>query len=386
MIRRSQIRRTLSILGDCTSDGRVNKREHYADTQSIMILGAGGRAGRVIAQALSESGHPIVLLGRSANSLESLSSTLPNGAKTVVAEELDAIYAAIEEECPAVVINTTGPFGKTALPIISCCPAGTHYLDLANEMKVFELLTGAEAKIKERHQCVVTGAGWGVLATESVVLKLCAGEPSAKSVRIDNLASVKAEGTLGSTVAATIVDNLSYGGRCFQDGRLKRVRIGYQLERFTLPDGTSAITGGASTADLEAARRASGAPNVVACSELVPTSALIAWVVRAIGRLSRFPLVRRQLQKSFSKMPNTPPQRDISWARAVVEWADGRRRIGWLRSSDAYEFLGRAAAETAIRLANQKGKSGVHTPGSLFGAELAEIAGGTFILDEAAAV
>ncbi len=351
-------------------------------TTSVMILGANGRAGRVIAQALSSRDHPVVLLGRNREILSGLASTLQGSPRTVVADGLDAVIAAIRSENPAVVINTIGPFGRTALPIIDGCPPRTHYLDLANEMQVFEAMIGAEPRIKARGQCVVTGAGWGVLATESVVLKICADQPPAKSVRVDNLASVKADGTLGETVAATIVDNLSYGGRCYRDGRLRRVRMGYRPDRFEVPDGTTAVTGGASTADLEAARRASGASDIVAGSELAPTSAIFAAVVSIIGALSRLAFVRRRLQKNFAKMPNTPPKRDTSWARAVVEWPGGRRRVGWLKAGDAYDFLARAAAETAIRLADQKGKAGVHTPGSLFGAELAEVAGATFILKD----
>ncbi|MDQ0393758.1 NAD(P)H-binding protein [Labrys monachus] len=348
-----------------------------------MILGANGRAGRVIARALSTREHAVILVGRDEDALSTLASTLQCKSRTVVAGDLKAIIAAIADHRPAVVVNTIGPFGETALPIIDGCPAGTHYLDLANEMQVFESMMVAEPRIKERRQCVVTGAGWGVLATESIVLKLCADQPPAKRVRIDNLASVKADGTLGDTVAATIVDNLSYGGRCYQDGRLKRVRMGYQPDRFAVPDGTNAVTGGASTADLEAARRASGASDIVAGAELAPTSPVIAALAGFIGALSRFGFIRRQLQRSFAKMPNTPPKRNTSWARAVVEWPGDRRRVGWLRAGDAYDFLAKASAETATRLADQKGKPGVYTPGGLFGAELAELAGAMFILEDA---
>ena len=35
--------------------------------------------------------------------------------------------------------------------------------------------------------CLVTGAGYGFLATESVVLKLCQGRPAASRVRVDTV-------------------------------------------------------------------------------------------------------------------------------------------------------------------------------------------------------
>lgn len=127
-------------------------------------------------------------------------------------------------------------------------------------------------------------------------------------------------------------------------------------------------------------RSRSGAADVVAGAEQAPTSLSMSAMVAIIGALSGLAFVRRRLHTMFAKMPNQPPKREISWARAVVEWPSGERRIGWLKAEDAYDFLARAVAETAIRLADQKGKPGVLTPGALFGAELAELAGATFIL------
>lgn len=191
-------------------------------TGCILILGATGRAGNAIAQALSTSKQQIILVGRSQDALDRTALRMPNVKKTVLASNIAGFIQAIQADRPAVVINTVGPFGGTAMQIIYGCPPGTHYIDLANEMQVLEVMIAAETHIKSRQQCVVTGAGWGVLATESVVLKMCSGQPNASRVRVDNLASVKADGTLGETVAATIVDNLKYGGRCYRDGHLQR--------------------------------------------------------------------------------------------------------------------------------------------------------------------
>ena len=66
---------------------------------------------------------------------------------------------------------------------------------------------------------------------------------------------------------------------------------------------------------------------------------------------------------------------DVSWAYARLEWADGTRREAWLRTGEGYTFTARVAASVATRLVEGSGRPGAFTPGALFGAELARLAG-----------
>ena len=65
-----------------------------------------------------------------------------------------------------------------------------------------------------------------------------------------------------------------------------------------------------------------------------------------------------------------------------MEWSDGTRREGWLRLADAQEFTTAATAEIARRLATEEVRSGAYTPAALFGPELAEALGGTFVIND----
>ncbi len=68
-----------------------------------------------------------------------------------------------------------------------------------------------------------------------------------------------------------------------------------------------------------------------------------------------------------------------------MQWSSGRVREGWLRTGDGMDFTAAVAAEVAIRLRSGKGRAGAHTPGALFGFELAEAAGGELqVIDEPA--
>ena len=120
-------------------------------------------------------------------------------------------------------------------------------------------------------QVFMTGAGFGVLATESVVLRLCAGRPRPVRVRVDALAAVALEaGVVGSALAATIVEVVSAGGREVSEGRLVRARSAHQVE-LTTPDGDKLATGSGASGDLVSAWRASDADSVIAASITIVT-------------------------------------------------------------------------------------------------------------------
>ena len=226
----------------------------------IWILGAAGRAGRAIAAELARRHRSMTLVGRNKVALLDVATSLGIDARIVVASAIDEIGAAITRSAPRVVINTIGPFAQTAVPLVKACPAGTHYVDVGNELPALLSLYAMHDELVATNRCVVHGAGWGVLATESVVRKLCSGRPAPLQVRVDNMASVKASGPLGHTLANGILDGIAYGGRRYAHGRLKFAFVGSDHEALTLPDGSTAKTGLIPTAELEAAYRASGGP------------------------------------------------------------------------------------------------------------------------------
>lgn len=77
--------------------------------------------------------------------------------------------------------------------------------------------------------------------------------------------------------------------------------------------------------------------------------------------------------------------RQHSWGYALVEWPDGAVGEGWLRVGDGTEFTADVTADVTNRLLRGEGRPGSHTPGALFGPELAEAVGGEFILSTSGA-
>jgi short subunit dehydrogenase-like uncharacterized protein len=226
----------------------------------------------------------------------------------------------------------------------------------------------------------VTGAGFGVLGTEAVVSSLCADGPTPSEVRVDALPSVAIEGgRLGEALAQSIVSGLTSGGLRFEDGRMIPTRLAADPREHALPDGQTAKSAGAPTGELLAAHLSSGAPAVVSTSGLMPTAPVVRAVLPLVGSLLRIPTLRRFAVRRLAgiEAKPAPRPREYSWGHAVVTWADGITREGWLRAGDAMDFTSNAAAEIAVRLARGEGRRGAFTPACAFGYELAEAAGAT---------
>ncbi|MFI5897872.1 hypothetical protein ACIA5D_48100 [Actinoplanes sp. NPDC051513] len=333
----------------------------------IWVLGATGRTGSAIAALLK--GEDLVLVGRNRARLAEVAAA--TGGRPVLTADIPSALAAAT---PKVVVNTIGR------PLLN---GGYHYVDLANDVTTIADVLSRDAAAEDAGRTLVTGAGFGVLAAESVVLRLCEGRAQPSHVRVDGLAMIEpVPGKVGEALAGTLVDAISSGGRRYAGGRMVAARLGGDHARLTLPDGTTASTVSVPTGDLIAAQRASGAPSVVAANAEAPSGLAARAVLPLAAALLSIPAVSRFAKRRLAAMspPVKPPARTHSWARAQATWSDGTTREAWLQAPEGMAFTAAVAAEVARRLAHDEGRPGAYTPGALFGASLAEAAGGRFII------
>ena len=349
----------------------------------IWVLGATGRGGRGIAKELVVAGADVVLVGRDPDRVEALAGSLTptgsGGVRTLVASGRSKVVELITREAPSVVVNTIGPFTETSLPIARACLAvGSHYVDLANELGPVRNLLGLHEAARTAEVTMVTGAGFGVLATEALVVALRADRMPAVRARVAAMPAVEA---LGPAVLASSVDAIATGGWRYRDGHLVRTRLGSDVERFPLPDGRAVNAIGVPTGEVEAAQRASGAGDVIAYSSEVPSGRIIRALLPAVSAILSRERIRIGLQRLISRLRLTPPATsgDSSWAYARLEWADGSQREAWLHTGEGYQFTARVAARVAAGLLSGAHRHGAYTPAALFGAALARDAGAEII-------
>lgn len=352
-------------------------------TKEVWILGATGRVGRAVAARLIDNNIMPVLVGRDRERLSQLAASFDKELRTLVAGSPGEIATEVRQQQPGLVINTIGPFTETTIPIARACLSHSHYIDLANDVITVSALLALHDEAVAAGCTLVTGAGFGVLATESVVIKMCQDRPTPDRVRTDALASVAIEeGVIGEALASTIIDGLPYGGRYYKNGRLVRNQVGSELTNITLPDGSHVVTASVPFGELVAAHRASGASYVLSASSEIPTGPVIRAVLPLAMALSHIKPLRTLAKRRLAslKISARSRPREHSWGHASIQWPDGTNQEGWLRTDDAQEFTAAVAAEVARRLFKGEGQPGSYTPGILFGPELAEAIGGKFIL------
>jgi short subunit dehydrogenase-like uncharacterized protein len=353
-------------------------------TNDVWILGATGRVGRAVTARLVESNIAPVLVGRDRERLSQVAANLDKELRTLVAGSPEEIATEISRQRPALVLNTIGPFTETTVPITRACLPHSHYIDLANDVISVSALLDLHEEAVTAGCTLVTGAGFGVLATESVVLKLCQNRPTPDRVRTDALASVAIEaGVFGEALAATIIDGLPYGGRYYKNGRLVRNRVGSSPANIALPDGSHATAASVPFGELVAAQRASKAPNVLAASSEIPTGSAVRVILPLAMALSHMKPLRTFAKRRLARLKISARKRprEYSWGHASVQWSDGTNQEGWLRTGEGMDFTAAVAAEVAQRLLKGEGRPGSYTPGALFGPELAEAVGGTFLIE-----
>ena len=345
----------------------------------IWLFGATGTGGSAIARELVDHGADVVLIGRDRDRLTGLAASLGGQADTRVTSGLDELTASIAAERPAVVMNTVGPFTATTMPVArASLTAGSHYVDLANELDPVRALLHLDTEAKSQGVTLITGAGFGVLATEALVVELRGDRPPAAS---DSVAALPVVDAMGSGVLASAIDAMGYGGRRYRDGQLVRTRLGADHAHIPLPDSPGRDALAVPTGELEAARRASGARDVLAYSSEVPSGPVVRAVLPALSALLAARPIRAGAQRLISRLRLRPPVKSghHSWAYARLDWPDGSHSQAWLRTGEGYGFTAKVAAHAAARISDGAVAAGAFTPGALFGPELARAAGAEII-------
>jgi short subunit dehydrogenase-like uncharacterized protein len=140
----------------------------------VLLLGAAGNSGQLIAAELLARGLSVRLAGRRRGPLEALARALAADGATTDVRTVDVGDAASLAEAIAgagVVLSTIGPFARQAGPVIEAClAAGVPYVDIANEWPAVRGLLDRDQQARAHAVTLVTGAGFGPAATETLVL------------------------------------------------------------------------------------------------------------------------------------------------------------------------------------------------------------------------
>jgi len=207
------------------------------------------------------------------------------------------------------------------------------YVDIANEWPAVRGLLDRDEQARAHGIALVTGAGFGPAATETLVLRLVGQMDDVPDlVRVAAAAGVTRQ---SDGVRQTMQESLSHGVTItYRDDQVIQEAFGTGATVLTFGGAQRQMLPGP-VGDLEAARLASGAANVVA---YIPN-----------------PAAHRNATDS------------CTWAE--VTWPDGRTATAELHAGEGVRATAAIAAETTQRILAGV-EPGAWTAGQLFGAAL----------------
>ena len=306
-------------------------------TSDVLLLGAAGNSGRPIAAELAARRLSVRLAGRRRGPLEDLARALAAEGPAADVRTVDVSDAASLAEAitgVGVVLSTIGPFTRRAGPVIEACLAArVPYVDIANEWPAVRGLLDHDDQARAHATTLVTGAGFGPAATETLVLRLVERMGAVPDlVRVAAAAEVTRH---SDGVRQTMQDALSEGVTItYRDGQVVREAFGSGATVLTFGGAQRQMLPGP-VGDLETARLASGAANVV------------AYIANPAARSSA----------------------TDSYAWAEVVGPDGQALTAELRAGEGVRATAGIAAETTQRVL-AGAKPGAWTAGHLFGPAL----------------
>jgi short subunit dehydrogenase-like uncharacterized protein len=336
-------------------------------TGRLLIYGASGFTGRLLAERARDCSVDTILAGRNRGRLEHIAqvSGLPYRVLGLVdRSDLDAGLRDI-----AVVINAAGPFVSTARPMLEAClRTGTHYLDVSGELPVFQQAHGYDEAARAPGVMVMPGVGFVVAATDCLAAHVAAHMPDACDLRL----ALSHTGLVSRGSYTTMIGLLREGVTVRRDGRLCAVPAG-QLERgFDYGEGERLSTA-ASWADVFTAYCTTGIPNIEVYVEAGAWARSFYQLTAYFADLLRLAPARKLLELQARFLPEGPSEEERAGApRVIVAEVEDRykRCVGArLHTPDGYSFTALSALAIAQRALAGDVRTGFQTPAGVYGAD-----------------
>ncbi|MFN2426629.1 MAG: trans-acting enoyl reductase family protein [Candidatus Binatia bacterium] len=331
----------------------------------ILVYGATGYTGRLVARALEDAGRPFIIAGRDRTALETLSGHFASRPEVRVADASDEASLLRAFAGTRAVVNTVGPFRRWGMPVVKAAvDLGVHYVDTTGEqafqMQVYEEL---HRRAISTGSTVVTGA-----AFEFTFSYLGAALLHERTGPLLTTSSYYLAGGFHPTIgtARSTLGMLSEELLAFRDGKLiplptdrraREVRFPGESETFhaiVIPGGDAVML----PLDIPPLQSA-------CCHLLLPRwpARLLAPLAHAQPRLRSWLTPSRVatldgLLKRWHRDPTDSERAATPWKVFVHGQTPSGSHVFVASGNDVYAISGVTAANTAMWLADGRGRDG----------------------------
>ncbi|RBP03557.1 short subunit dehydrogenase-like uncharacterized protein [Roseiarcus fermentans] len=342
---------------------------------TILIYGASGYTGKLIAKRAADQGVRAILAGRSRARVEAAAAPLGLASRVFDLGDPKAIDVGLRDVAAALCV--AGPFSATSRPMVDAClRKGVHYLDITGEIDVFEAIAARDAEAKARMVTLLPGVGFDVVPSDCLAAHLARRLPDAAKLKLFlSLGTNPSRGT-----AKTMVEAIAAGTQIRRKGA---------LVRRDWPEAGSCDFGAGerptvqvSWGDVATAFHSTGIPDIEVFFEALPA-------IRALARTPPFvksflgrPFMQTLLKRQIDRMPEGPSAEARASGRAILVGeasnARGERVRARLTTPEGYALTTATALDAAVRVAGGTVEPGFQTPSRAFGPDyVLEFAGVT---------
>jgi short subunit dehydrogenase-like uncharacterized protein len=199
----------------------------------IVLFGATGYTGRLVAEAMVERGARPVLAARSRDKLEALADDLGAGLETAVADVSDPPTVSALVERGDVLVTTVGPFVRWgAAAAAAATTSGAHYLDSTGEPPFIREVFERYGPAADRNGCgMLTAFGYDWVPG-NLAGGLALRQAGDDAVRIDvgYFFTGRAEPSGGTR--STMAASLGESGFALREGRVQSERAAKRVRSF----------------------------------------------------------------------------------------------------------------------------------------------------------
>lgn len=331
----------------------------------VVLYGATGYTGRLVAHDLADQGASFAIAGRSRERLEQVADGLEAEPEIIVASvnEPDALAAMADRA--GTLASAAGPFNRIGKPVLGAAlKTGTHFVDTTGEQAYLRWAAEQDARAKEAGVTVVNAAGFDVVPSD--LAAVLAAEQLDEIERLELALSTNSrlsDGTQRSMAAST--------GEWweYRDGRFKEAVVGRYMRTFDMPGKDTPQTAVfLPWGDCATAPRSTGARNVRTFFLLPPKQAKRYhrfWPIQAV--LTKLPFIDRLFEAKAPDDRDGPDEdaREDSWFTilAEAESPSGEMARAVVDGTDPYGLTGAATSRIALALARgEVEQTGVMTP------------------------
>ncbi|MBO3457482.1 saccharopine dehydrogenase NADP-binding domain-containing protein [Aetokthonos hydrillicola Thurmond2011] len=336
-------------------------------TAKVLLYGATGYVGKLIAQLAKRDSLDIILAGRNRESVAAQANELGLEFRVFSLDSAAVIESALADVF--VVLNCVGPFSLSAKPLVDAClKVGTHYTDIAGEVPEFQALLERDAEAKAAGIMLLPGIGFGVVPTDCLAVYLKSQLPTANKLTL----IYETQGGVSQGTANTVLPNLHVMGVVRKDGKLISAQPGAKSLRIDLGDGFVTAVTNPWRADLVTAYYSTKIENIEVYTVFPAPLPLLMQSSRYLRGIFDSPLFQSGIKSLLKTLPSGPTEAERAKGKTrvlgIVEDETGQKIQARLEGSEAYDLTALTAVATIKHILQGQTELGFQTPASVYGA------------------